>query len=441
MTRHALGAVSLKKQFFFDRHHFAVQHFSIKPQFFCCFLPLHMLLYTKYTLKGGQNLLDIYSFRTQYPLLWKKIDILCHGINSDERGLLHHFYQCQNPLDTHRTGNAGLQVKLGEQRIPLNVAVYKKFCMESPYFLAYSQQGNLGVLDVRDNSFIDVYCPGVAPSWYEYEIESHHQKAQIGSFILLEGDFTAITSITTGCLYFNMGKPCAFCAIGADTISDNDIRLRENMILSGLSVVVEDSSITNFHLTGGNTLDSDRGASSYIKYVDVLRKKRRDARIAVEIPPPEESVQKDVFYKLKSAGTDSITINMEFWDDDIRQKLMPIKGNIPKTDYLSAFHTALEIFGSNKVTCGFIVGIENISSTYKGIDYLTDLGVVTEVYPFKPNSGSLMENHSITATDDIVRVSLYANSAMQVHGIAPNECSGCVKCGACGLTQELIAII
>lgn len=383
---------------------------------------------------------DINRFRTQNPLLWKKIDILCHGINVDKHGLLHHFYQNQNPLDTRRTGNAGLQVKLGEQRLPLNVAVYKKFCKDSPYFLTYSQQGDLCVLDVRDNSFINVYCPEAAPWWYEYEIESQYQKAQIGNFILLEGDFTAITSITTGCLYFNMGQPCAFCAIGANPKSESNILLRENMILSGLSVVAEDSSITNFHLTGGNTIDPDRGALSYIKYVSALRKKRKDACIAVEIPPPEVSVQKDVFYELKSAGTDSIIMNIEFWNDDIRKKLMPIKGNIPKADYFSAFHTALEIFGSNKVTCGFIVGIENLASTYEGIDYLTDVGVVTEVYPFKPNNGSLMENHSITSTDDIVRVSLYANSAMRTHGIAPNECGGCVKCGACGLIQELITI-
>lgn len=383
---------------------------------------------------------DICIFKDLYPLLWKKIDILCHGINEDIHGVLDYYYQRQNPLDTRRTGNAGLQVKLGKEHLPLNVAVYKKFCKDSPYFLSYSRQDQLRVLDVRDNSFIDIYCPEFAPTWYECEVEYCHRKAQVGNFILLEGDFTAIASITAGCLYFNKRQPCAFCAIGAEPTSQDDLEFRENVIIAALPLVAEDMSITNFHLTGGNTMESDRGAYSYVKYVNALRRARKDALIAVEIPPPEKFVQKDVFLKLKAIGVDSITINIEFWDDNIRQELMPIKGEIPKSEYLSAYRTALEIFGPNKVTCGFIVGIEDITSTYKGIDCLTDLGVVTEVYPFKPNSGSLMEKYPITNTADIIQVSLYANSAMKKHGIAPNVCSGCVKCGACGLTQELINI-
>lgn len=385
-------------------------------------------------------MLDILSFKKSYPLLYKKMDILCHGINVDGDGLLHYFYNCQNSLDTHRTGNAGLQVKLGEERLPLNVAVYKEFCNSSPYFLTYSNQCQLGLLDIRDNSIVDILCPEKAPTWYEKDVEYEQEKAQIGNFVLLEGDFTAIASITSGCLYFNKGQPCKFCAIGADTVSNYAINYRKNMILSALLVVAEDSAITNFHLTGGNTFDSDRGALAYVKFVETLRKKRKDALIAVEIPPPEKPIQKDIFLKLKAIGVDSITINMEFWDDDVRRELMPIKGSISKGEYVSAYCTALGIFGSNKVTCGFIVGVEDIENTYQGIDYLTNLGVVTEVYPFKPNSGSLMVNHPLTDVEDILKVSLFADAAMKKKGIEPNVCSGCVKCGACGLTQELIKI-
>lgn len=382
----------------------------------------------------------ISDYKVLHSLLWKKIDILCHGINNDIHGLLSHYYCCQNPLDTRRTGNVGLQIKLGKERLALNVAVYKEFCKSSPYYLSLSSKGQLCVLDVRDNSTIEIYCPEKPPDWYNCEVEYKDKKSYIGNFILLEGDFTAIASITQGCIYFNMGQPCAFCAIGATSISDYEIECRKNMILSALPIVAEDINITNFHLTGGNTLEPDRGALSYIPYVAALRKKRSDAPIAVEIPPPEKAVQKEVFINLKNIGVDSITINIEFWDDKIRQRLMPIKGNIPKVDYLSAYHNALEIFGPNKVTCGFIVGVESIENTCEGIDILTDQGIITEVYPFKPNRGSLMVDHPLTKTDDIFKVSWYANDAMKRSKILPDKCSGCVKCGACGLTQQLINI-
>lgn len=55
-------------------------------------------------------------FRKQYPLLVKKIDILCHGLREDETGLLEKFYLSQNRHETKRTGNAGLQLKLGGKK-------------------------------------------------------------------------------------------------------------------------------------------------------------------------------------------------------------------------------------------------------------------------------------------------------------------------------------
>lgn len=383
---------------------------------------------------------DIEFYKKTYPLLWKKIDILCHGINEDNQGLLQYYYYHQNPLDTRRTGNAGLQVKLGKDRLALNVAVYKDFCKKSPYFLSVSPKNKLCILDKRDKSIVDIYCPDNSPQWYSNEVKYKDKKTQIGNLILLEGDFTAITSITYGCDYFNVGKPCAFCAIGANKNSSDEVEFRKKAILSSLPIVAKDENITNFHLTGGNTFDIDRGAYNYIPYVTAIKNTRDDAYIAVEIPPPEEGVQKEVFMKLKHAGVDSITINMEFWSDEIRKNLMPIKGSIPKSNYLSAYQTALNIFGYNKVTCGFIVGIENLKNTFEGIDILTAQGIVTEVYPFKPNSGSLMEEHPITESNDIFKASWYANDAMKKNNVLPNKCSGCVKCGACGLTQQLILI-
>ena len=212
------------------------------------------------------------------------------------------------------------------------------------------------------------------------------------------------------------------------------------MILSALPIVTEDPSVLNFHLTGGNTFDDDRGALNYIEYVQTIMKHRKDARIAVEIPPPKPPVQEIVFSRLKDIGVDSITINIEFWNDVVRRNYMPIKGSIPKEEYISAYRTALKIFGKNKVTCGFIVGVESLEETKSGIEFLTNEGVITEVYPFKPNTGSIMEGYSITDVNDIVEISLFANTAMKSNNISADLCSGCVKCGACGLTQELIKL-
>ena len=382
---------------------------------------------------------NIIEFKKKNNILWRKIDILCHGLREDEKGVLKKYYKAQNPHETKRTGNAGLQIKLGEEKLALNVAVYKKFCEFSPYTLIM-EENNLFVYDSRDKEKIKVCCPDYAPFWYEVPIYCEEEVKNIGDFILLEGDSTAILSITKGCYYFNLGKPCAFCAIGSDSNLKHEKNERKQSILLALEYVLQDEQIDNFHLTGGNTLEEDRGALEYIDYVDKIISIRKDAKIAIEIPPPEVRAQEEVFKKLKDHGVDSITINIEFWNDEKRRELMPIKGYINKEEYISAYKVALKYFGKNKVTCGFIVGLEDKKYTKLGIDTLASLGVITEVYPFKPNSGSVLENEKITKVEDIIEISLYANDRMKKFEIAADKCSGCVKCGACGLTQQLIKL-
>lgn len=389
------------------------------------------------------EVISVDELKIQYPMLWRKLDILCHGLRVDNFELLDYYYKQQNPHDTKRTGNAGLQIKMDSKindvgRLALNVAVYKDFCKGSPYYFCKDEKNQLCVIDERDNILIPVVCPETHPIWYNKKLSNKKSNKTIGDLVLLEGDSTAIASITKGCLYFNKTAPCKFCAIGADNVSQDEILSRRIELLSALEIVANDKNITNFHLTGGNTFNSDRGALDFIPYIRAILKSRPDAAIAVEISPPELSCQETVFRRLKSEGVHSITMNIEFWDDAFRLQLMPLKGAIPKEEYMSAYRTALQIFGKNKVTCGFIIGLENLQSSKVGIDAITSENIIAEVYPFKPNTGSVLQNHSISSTDDMVEISLYANMRMQEKRIKPSLCSGCVKCGACGLTQQLI---
>lgn len=378
----------------------------------------------------------VLDFKKKFPYLWRKIDILCHGINRDMEGVLDELYALQNPLDTQRTGNVGLQAKIYEKKLALNIAVYKDFCKSSPYQLRYDSNNRLAIYNNIDDSYIEVCCSSCPPNWYRQKLSNGHF---VGEFILLEGEYTAIASISKGCIYFNHGTQCKFCAIGPEEMSDCEVSSHEHResVLESLKYVVKDDSVKNIHLTGGNTYSIDRGAKGYYPFVEKICCLNSKKQVAVEIPPPSMDVQLEIFEHLKYLGADSITMNIELWDDDWRREIMPEKGRISKDEYIAAYKTALEVFGKNKVTCGFIVGIEPINNTKLGIDVLSSIGVITEVYPFKPNKGSLMDSHAITSTNDIISVSLYASRLMNRYNINPAMCSGCVKCGACGLTQQL----
>ena len=373
------------------------------------------------------------QFKRQYPILWSKLDVLCKGIYKND--LAQELYNKQNPHEFARTGNNGLQIKLGPEKIPLNVAVSKKFCDISPYYISKNVKNDFVLKNVNDNSVLPISCPQSAPSWYGETIPGM-KDAVVGDLILLEGDFTAIASITKGCIYINQGEGCKFCAIGALT-DDNDY---ERKLMDAISIMAKDKNIRNFHLTGGNDYTRGRGVSRYKPFVEQIRRYRGDVGIAVEFTPPEKELQKDFFKELYGVGADSITMNIEFWNDQTRLKYMPRKGRVSKEEYLSAFEAGLDVFGINKVASGLMVGIEPLDDTLDGIKDITSRGVIAEVYPYKSNNGSELaceNSYQVTPTIDIMVASLFANECMETNGIRPDLCSGCVKCGACGITQEL----
>lgn len=385
------------------------------------------------------------NMKAQHPYLWRKLDILCHGIRDDTEGrLIEELYFKQNPKLTPRTGNNGLQIKMKtdcSKVIPLNVAVRKTFCRKSPYVIRRAVSGNTNdflLYNEIDKSITSIVCPEYAPLWYQTALTRNEtEQLIVGDLIVLEGDFTAIASVTDGCSYFNKKQACKFCALGSGQLGHAQYN---SYLMKAFPYVVNDKAIQNFHLTGGNDYSHTRGLQQYITIVKQIKKHRINAKIAVECTPPKPEYQKEIFEQLKEAGADSITMNIEFWNDEDRLKYMPYKGAIPRDDYLHAFRVGIETFGRDKVTCGFIVGIEDLQFTKEGIRTVTKDKVVAEVYPYKPNDGCEMANQNpfqITNTDEIFEASLYANQYMHAEGIKPNACSGCVKCGACGITQEL----
>jgi hypothetical protein len=389
-------------------------------------------------LSNSQNIVN--QFKTEFPLIYRKIDILCNGIANDEENLLTKIYLSQNPLDVRRTGNSGLQIMFYGTNISLSVGVHfgeeSKISKQSPYHLEKNQD-KIYIVDSRDNYKTPIELKWEIPTWYKEDLGNGIKNQ--GTFVQHEGEHTAIASITTGCVYFNMGGPCAFCAIGKES-EEKERSERKSNLINTLSLVATDANIQNINLTGGNTLTKDRGAYQYLPFVKAIRDKNKNVPIAIEMSPPEIEASKEVFEKLKQSGVNGVVTNIEFWNDDIRKELMPIKGKFTKEEYLEAYKNAIEVFGKNKVVCGIIVGVEDLTETYNAIKEVSKIGVIPEIYPFKPNDKSKMANYPKTDIDTILIASLFADNEIKKHKLNVKECVGCPKCGGCGITQQLADI-
>ena len=385
-------------------------------------------------------MVSLEEFKSKNKALWTKLDILCLGIKRDDKGLLDKLYSKQNPMDTKRTGNAGFQITLTDWNLPLNVATYRGFTEKSPYIMVESGK-KLFVKDTRTNEKYPVMLTPVHVDDYNKKVGANNI---VGEYALVEGDACCIASITNGCVFFDMKKPCKFCAIGRENMSNSQsvhTKLsaeRKQNLIEALKIIVANPKTKQVNLTGGNTLLEDRGASQYHDFIMAIREVNKKIPIAIELCPPEQKVAKQVMEKLKELGATTIICNIEFWSDKVREELMPIKGKIPKEDYFTAYKEAIKLFGKNNVVCGIIVGVEPLEETYKAVDVMAKLGVIPEIYPFKPNKGSQMEDYPTTPTELVAKASLYASEVMKKYNLNPNETkASCMTCGACGITRQL----
>lgn len=140
-----------------------------------------------------------------------KIELLCYGLRTNET--VDHIYNLQNPYDLTRTGNVGLQLKVGNSRLIANVPVFNKFTSQSPYSIETDCNNNYFVKNLITEECFSVEVVQ-SPQWYLDMISNGNH---VGQYILREGADTLICSITKSCGYVYHNQQCRFCAISANS--------------------------------------------------------------------------------------------------------------------------------------------------------------------------------------------------------------------------------
>lgn len=184
------------------------------------------------------------------------------------------------------------------------------------------------------------------------------------------------------CRFAKSGFDCKYCGSKAEPqgtpYTDEDF-------LEALERVLEKASAEMIHLSSGFVTDEDGG----IKILEPLIKKIRDRfniLISADILPPAKNSWINRTY---AAGTDMVYYDLDVFDPELFAKTYPDKEQkIRQKRYLEALEYAVKVFPSGAVTSHLMIGLEPYASTKKGIDVLTDLGVVPLLTYFPPQENS-----------------------------------------------------
>ena len=138
--------------------------------------------------------------------------------------------------------------------------------------------------------------------------------------------------------------------------------------------------------------------------------------------------------RLKEAGVDSFTMQMEVWDPRLFEEVCPGKAKSRGRDgYIEAFHAAVDVFGAGSVGCNFVGGVTLVAagghktwqeardSHAEGDRWMTKNGVWSIYTPLRLQPGSIYgdvpaNQNKYPPTEFYLEVNLANHQAMKEYG-------------------------
>jgi hypothetical protein len=210
----------------------------------------------------------------------------------------------------------------------------------------------------------------------------------------LSPEGTVRVSYSTECSLKDKGEDCLFCNINYR--QNNVKRKTAQQVSEVFSAAVAEGVGGRLQLTGG--FIPERRELEY--YIDVAEDVKRLTGIknfnglAVIGAPQDYSV----IDKYKEAGYNTIRMNMEIWDKNIRKTICPGKENQCGgwEHWVGALEYAVKVFGKAKVGSNIVGGIEPKKTILDGIEYLASKGIVCKAAIWRPCAG--LEGHRTPET-------------------------------------------
>jgi len=308
---------------------------------------------------------------------------------------------------------------------PLTVPVNGDYVSRSPYELVMHSSGKAGRL-LRDGVEIGPVHLHPRPKIYDLETADGVPYWKIA---LMHLDSLAST-VFQRCVYWGTGDQCHFCAIGTSLAGGRTIPLKTPELLAEVAeAAARLDGAKDVTLTTGTPNRDDRGASYMARCAAAIRE-ASGLPIQVQLEPPNDF---GWFARLKDSGVESLGLHMEVWDQDVLRRVAPGKHAQGRALYLSAWESAVEVFGRGQVSTYFILGLgESAESVMEGCRAAIDRGVYPFVVPLRPSPGSIVADGEPPSVEYMREVyeqvaPLLADAQM----MSQDTRAGCVRCQAC----------
>ncbi len=231
----------------------------------------------------------------------------------------------------------------------------------------------------------------------------------------------AYLTISGRCIY-----DCKFCPVpkldGTVKLPDNILQLVEEAENAG--------QLRAISLTSGVEKSPEDEVRKAVEIVKILRA-RYNVPIGVSVYPTDTSSK-----ELKEAGATEIKYNVETMDPQIFAKYCP---GLSLEYVLSSLKEAVKIFGKNRVSSNFILGLgESDECVLAGVRRLAEIGVIPNLRPISPHplrAGEVIVTRP--SAQRLLNLARVTRKVLEDHGLRADEAETmCLACTGCDITPH-----
>ncbi len=295
---------------------------------------------------------------------------------------------------------------------------------DSPYQLAETLSGGLEVRK-NDEKYTDITM-FPRPKFYD-ELTSNGTPMSKVAVVVGPGHLRSV--VNQQCHYQQIGKACKFCAVQHwwnAAPSKQPLQIAE-----AVEAAVEEGVARHISITTATLNTPDKGLAQLVETAGLIHE-RAGIPIMLEFEPVVDlKLFRSMLKRARDYGVTTVSLNIECFDESLREEVMPAKGKIPVNVYLENWKVCLDVFGKNEVSTTVVVGIgESDESILNGVEMVARAGVMTFLVPHSPAAGAAYADFTPPSADRMLYLYEKASEIHSKHGLDLYACTaGCVKGG------------
>jgi biotin synthase-related radical SAM superfamily protein len=193
------------------------------------------------------------------------------------------------------------------------------------------------------------------------------------------------------CAHHLNGKSCKFCAI--ENWWAGHPNKTPTQIAETAEAAYKEGLIRHITLSTGTKASQAKGLEDIVETAKLIRKRASCTMTLNFEPMTDYALLESLLKEAKQAGATTALCNIECFDPNLREEVMPIKGKLPITVYANVWEKCLDIFGRNEVYTMIIAGLgESDDSILKGVEFAASHGVVASIVPHTPMIGAVYQD-------------------------------------------------